>query len=356
MFAQSARNGGWKPIVIDQFADQDTSDLAQRAVKIDFDCLDASQEEFRLVADEFGASGSELGVIYGSGVDYKFRFLEFLFNEFVVYGNEIEVLKLYYEPYRFFLRLKSLGIPFPDTHFHSPGQGKGWLVKESFSEGGRGVRYFDSIATYDAGDYFQKYLVGPVLTALFLADGKHAIIIGFNSQWISRGDARQPFLFSGLINCVDLVSEQKELIKSYIDCLVEKTELKGLNSLDFILDSDICKIIELNPRPSASMALYDMDYPNGLLAEHITACQGRIDLRPIDNANVRAIKVVYAPVDSKIPEFCEWPDWCVDRPIPGARILAGEAICSVTASGSFQEEVELTIMEREKHIGFLLSA
>ena len=325
MFAQSARSGGWKPIVIDQFADQDTIELSQRALKIDFDRLDVGPEEFWSIVNEIGVSDSEPGVIYGSGVDHKYRFLEFLFDQFVVYGNEIEVLDFCYDPYRFFPQLKYLGIPFPETCGHPPTPCKEWLVKERFSEGGGGVRYLDDIDTYNSGDYFQKYLVGPVLSVLFLADGKQAAIIGFNSQWISRQDPNHPFLFSGLINRVDLDSEQKETVKSYIDRLVDGVGLKGLNSLDFILHGDICKIIELNPRISASMALYDEAYANGLIAEHVLACQGKIGLRPIADEQIRAIKVVYAPRDLKVPYSGEWPEWCADRPFPGTRVLVGQA-------------------------------
>lgn len=350
MFAQSARNGGWRPIVIDQFADQDTIELSQRALKIDFDRLDADPEEFRLIVNEIGAFDSVPGVIYGGGVDHRFRFLEFLFDRFVVYGNEIEVLDFCYDPHRFFPRLKYLGIPFPETRYYPPTHRTAWLVKERFSEGGRGVRYLHDIDTYNSGDYFQKYISGPVLSVLFLADGKQAVIVGFNSQWSSRQDPNHPFLFSGLINRVDLDSEQKETVKSYVDRLVDGIGLKGLNSLDFILDGDICKITELNPRLSASMALYDEAYPDGLIAEHVFACQGKIGLRPIADEQIRAIKVVYASLDLKVSYSGEWPEWCVDRPFPGARILAWEAICSVTASGSCQEEVERKIKERENQI------
>lgn len=356
MFAQSARSGGWKPTVIDQFADSDTVKLSNRAYQIDFSRLADGQGEFQLVLQQLDVATNKIGLIYGSGVDYRIEFVEQLFKEFVVYGNTVEVLQLCYNPRAFFSLLDRLKIPFPDTCFKSPKQPNGWLIKGSNSDGGRTVQHLNGNPSCGFSFYYQKYLSGQVLSSLFLADGKRASIIGFNTQWVSHHDIARPFLFCGLINRVDLSSSQRDRIKDYVNRLVAAIGLKGLNSLDFILDREVCKIIELNPRPSASLALYDEDYSNGLISEHISACQGEMDGGHAVIGQVRATKVIYAPTDMAIPTAVQWPEWSVDRPFPRTALLSGQPLCSITASGSRREQVELKIQQREKNILILLSS
>ena len=82
----------------------------------------------------------------------------------------------------------------------------------------------------------------------------------------------QEFIFSGIINSCDLLSEQKERITDWLKKLVPVFALKGLNSLDFIQAGDKSLVLEINPRPSASMQLYDAD----LFNRHIKASQGEL--------------------------------------------------------------------------------
>ena len=62
------------------------------------------------------------------------------------------------------------------------------------------------------------------------------------------------------------------MITGWLKQLVPVFALKGLNSLDFIHADDCSYVLEINPRPSASMQLYDED----LLNRHIQACEGTV--------------------------------------------------------------------------------
>ena len=112
----------------------------------------------------------------------------------------------------------------------------------------------------------------------------------------------QEFIFSGIINSCDLLNEQKERITDWLKKLVPVFALKGLNSLDFIQADDKSLVLEINPRPSASMQLYDAD----LLSRHIKASLGEL-ADYCSHAGYTGYQIVYAEQDVIIPDGFEWP-------------------------------------------------
>jgi methenyltetrahydromethanopterin cyclohydrolase len=193
-------------------------------------------------------------------------------------------------------------------------------------QGGLGIKRYYPNDRVESADYWQKYRAGTQHSVLFLADGLYLQVIGFNTQWtISLGET-QEFIFSGIINSCDLLSEQKERITNWLKKIVPVFSLKGLNSLDFIQEGDKSFVLEINPRPSASMQLYDAD----LLNRHIKACQGELtDYRLHDGYT--GYLIVYAEQDVLIPETFNWPEGCMDLPESGALIRTGQPICSIIA-------------------------
>jgi len=170
-------------------------------------------------------------------------------------------------------------------------------------------------------------------------------IIGFNTQWCTDHDPERPFQFAGIVNAAALQPAQRHQAAGYVSRLTAAARLKGLNSLDFVCNGQQCLVLEVNPRPSASMGLYDAAFPNGLIFEHIRACQGTLrHLAPRSTA-IRAYRIVYAPADLVVPSAFSWPEWSHDRPFGGTRIAAADPLCSVTACGSNARQT-LSLLER----------
>lgn len=347
MLAQSAFRGGFRSTVIDQFADSDTSALSDRAYRLDFNRLKDRGNEWYSILNKITADKKRFGLIYGSGIDHQFDIIEQLYSKFSVYGNSVDTLKKCYQPKQWFYILNQLDIPFPETRFSVPDNASSWLIKESRSEGGTGISELNNSQNLRESEYFQKYLPGQAISALFLTDGERIHIIGFNTQASVNQILDQPFLFNGMINRAVLSDCQNAKIKGWIRCLVEALRLKGLNSLDLIMNDDGCHVIELNPRPSASVGLYDDDYDTGLVAAHIHACDGKLVFKPSNSTKVRAMRIIFAPLSVTIPDAMQWPNWCVDQPFPGTKFLSGQPLCSIIASGSNQEFVENLIKERQ---------
>jgi predicted ATP-grasp superfamily ATP-dependent carboligase len=346
VLAQSAVRAGIRPASIDLFADQETRASSEYCEVVKAAEVGFERESLLRAAERLAPARGGYALVYGSGLDADPDILEGLAQGRTLYGNPPEILRLLKTPDSFFDLLRQLDIPYPESSRMEPLDPNDWLLKSGRSEGGKGVR-FCVRSELGPTDYYQRRLPGKALSALFLANGKHAGIIGFNTLWTVVHPSGQPFLFAGAINRADLRSEQQQQIGEYVTRLTRTVSLKGLNSLDFMLDGEVCRVLEINPRPSATMALYDEDFARGLLAEHIQAFRGKMPDIVQSSGVVRAFKVFFASWDLDVSEDMAWPNWCTDRPLPGTSVGAGQPVCTILAEGIDRPGVERLIELRE---------
>ena len=345
MLAQAAKSAGLKPLVIDLFADLDTQRHAEAFKRIP----SLAEEYLKPSVDFFIAHYAVAHVIYGSGFEYYPESLRYLGSRMIVLGNLPETfLKLNDKPV-FFSSLEKLNIPYPEVCFSAPNSADDWLVKPMQGLGGIGVKRYYPEDPAELTVYWQKYQAGTQHSVLFLADGKQVQVIGFNTQWTVSLNESQEFAFSGIINSCDLLNGQKELITDWLKKLVPVFGLKGLNSLDFIQAGNKSSVLEINPRPSASMQLYDA----GLLYSHIQASLGELTDYSI-NSGYTGYQIIYAEQDVLIPQGLLWPAWCMDLPEFGVICRTGQPICSIIAHQTRAQSVmnELLIKQLNLMKGF----
>ena len=323
MLAQAALDAGFKPLVIDLFADSDTQRYAADFVQVASLALD----DLAPAAEHFISRYAVKHLIYGSGFEQYSESLGYLAERLLLVGNSVESFTNVQDKQCFFSALKQLDIPFPEVSFTAPAFNKNsWLVKPLQGQGGIGIRRYCEDET-GAPIYWQRLISGTPHSVLFLADGCDAQIVGFNRQWVDETNHSDHFVFSGVINSTDLLAEHKALMSQCLQKLVPLFSLKGLNSLDFIQTPDQqFFVLEINPRPSASMQLYDSD----LLIRHIDSCRGELSPLP-PQKHYTAYQIVYAPYDITIPEAFIWPQECVDLSNVGVTCRKGQPICSIIA-------------------------
>lgn len=343
MLVESAKKAQINTLAIDHYADRETREAATEAMALGH--ASGRFDETQLVAAiDHLARDDQIPMIYGSGFDPQPDLLQKLSKNREIIGNPPPLLRFFKDPRRFFHLLQQLKIPFPATRFDLALGGDDWLVKSGCSEGGKGVRF---CADKPLGplEYLQQRLSGPAYSALFLANGREARIIGFNTLW-NQGDLERPFLFVGAIHASGLKGHQRQAITRSIRCLVQATGLRGMNSLDFMLSPQgEVLVMEVNPRPSASMALYDDDAPEGLVAAHIRACRGH--LSPIGSpSKIRAFRVITARQNIVAKASDKWPSWCQDRPVDDTVIDPDQPLCTIRAEGSDEAEVLALLDER----------
>jgi predicted ATP-grasp superfamily ATP-dependent carboligase len=328
--AQSAARAGLAACAIDHFADADTRRYAARCLALTPGEQGFDESELLVAAGQIAPNAP---LVYGSGPDNHPDWVEKLAQGRPLLGNSPKILRIVINPRRFFALLDRLDIPYPEIRFSAPACLEGWLVKPGCGEGGKRVGFAATKCPPPKDAYYQRRVQGEAYSVLFLADGKASRIIGFNTQWISSRDPSQPFLFAGALNRAGLDEAQRSSVAAYAEKLTLALGLVGMNGLDFMIEDGLCRVLELNPRPSATMALYDADFDAGLLAAHIAACQGRLPDGAMPVGPVRALRILFAPRVIRIGEDCFWHAGCADIPNPGTTVYAGQPLCSLMAEG-----------------------
>lgn len=326
MLAQAAKNAGLKSLVIDIFADLDTQIYA-----LDFKQIPVlSPDHLAPAVDYFIQHYAVTQCIYGSGFEQHPDSLCYLQTRLTLLGNSPETFIRLQNKIDFFATLNKLNIPHPETIFTQPDEKQNWLIKPMQGQGGVGIQRFRSTnPDLYSKVYWQKYQAGLAHSVLFLANGQQCQVIGFNRQWTTCLNEADEFIFAGIINHSELIETCQARITNWLTKLVPIFELTGLNSLDFIQHNEQSHVLEINPRPPASMQLYQ---PN-LLLKHIHA-------KTIDMANQTKLlppsiytgyQIIYAQQTVHIPENYVWENNCLDIPPTGQICRTGQPICSIIA-------------------------
>ncbi len=322
---------GYEVIAVDLYADSDTKAMARESVKLS----GLNLKNIRHSVESLKRRYRLTDVIYGSGFESYPESLIFLQNELRIIGNSPAVFNAVQDKRFFFQRLDELRINYPAVSYTCPLNHSQWLVKPYHGEGGIGVRRYSSNLRIDSQSvYWQRYIVGDTLSVLFVSTQESVRIVGFQRQLVYDKNAPHEFLFAGVVSYPNLSVEIKELIQGWVVRLALRLELRGLNSMDFIVSGRQCYVLEINARPSSSMQLYGHD----LITAHIeSVTRGSLDV-DVDAEVFCGYKIVYA--DSEIRIISDrWPKWVADRPSKGSIIGQGEPICSIIARANTYQQL-----------------
>jgi len=345
--AQSAARMGAKAVVLDLFNDTDLRVLTEASQGV-------AGRNARFDAQQLLAAAHELcppercaGLVYGSGFEGRTRLLAQLARGRTLFGNAPETIAQVKDPTRFFAMLDLLRIAHPEVRLDAPPEIDGWLTKRSGGAGGSHVKPARRRDRAKAQRYFQKFQTGRTLSVLFLADGCNVQVIGFNEQWCADLAQCAPYCYGGAVSGIRLTPDLRPSITAVLEKLVRATGLVGLNGLDFILDPcGTPHVLEINPRPTATIDLYDTDYPTGLLALHLRACRGQLPQPLAQPHGARAHAIVYAGQNLVVPVAMSWPRWCTDIPAGGSFIMAGAPVCSVHAEAVSSTDARTLALSR----------
>jgi predicted ATP-grasp superfamily ATP-dependent carboligase len=350
--AEAAAAHGHDVCAIDAFADRETlAACAGRVVKLPLDAgwrIDDSglRHALREVRRCHAPAGFS-GVTACGGFEGKPELLELLAASALLLGNDAARACAVRQPRHWFSLLDRIGAPYPDVRFTPPTPCRGWLVKSAGGSGGWHVRPWDGGGPLPTDTYFQRFEPGHPASALFVADGHSAHIIGW--QWqILAPTADLPWRYGGVMTAPDMAPANRLRVADFVQAIVAETGLRGLCGLDFLIDGERIHVLELNPRPTASVALYpDRD----LFAMHrdasFTALPSTVEARSADLGGTPVGEaVLYAPAPMVIPEDFSWPNWCRDVPAGTARVELGQPVCSVRASATSPTTVGANLVRK----------
>ncbi len=388
--AQSARRAGYEPIVLDAFGDEDTRAAAARYERRPRAAAEGFHKHW---VKSFAAHWSRLkpppALVLGAGFEDRPEIVEAAGRKMPLAGCGRRAIEGVKRPETFFPALDRLRIAHPETRRAPPADPTGWLKKQTGACGGAHVAACGPRDSRDPGIgnsvYFQRRIAGAPVSVLGVARGDGLDVVGFSRQW-ANPMPRRPFRYGGAVGPIDVPEPLAARMRGAAEAVSREFGLLGLVSFDFIAGGDAPSLLEVNPRPGATLDIFD-DGTGWLFAAHMKACLGEACLGPAapgsgraathvleapppnlplaerDGAggvpssgiwprrsstknNHRAAAYLYADRGSLTFPKIDWPDWTADRPAPGARIPRRHPVATVFAEGATADETEALCRKR----------
>jgi predicted ATP-grasp superfamily ATP-dependent carboligase len=165
---------------------------------------------------------------------------------------------------------------------------------------------------------------------------------------------------------VTLPPEAVDSLRRAYEALAGETPLRGLIGIDFVWGPDRrCRLVEVNPRYTASMELLELVHGRALLREHLRVClreerPGIVGPRPSRDAAspVLGKLILYADAPLRAPDLSRWlrprSPWAVpflaDLPAAGTVSERGQPVCTVFAGGHSAEVVREKLRRRGQRV------
>lgn len=394
--AESARRAGFRPYAIDLFADADLAELAEVRVSRDYPYDIPTLARAMPAADW----------IYVGGLENYPEVVDELAAERRLLGCSGDLLRRVRDPRLLSDELCRHGVNTPDSIFDSVefrrqiagdttaaselagpiGLAGEWLVKRRRSSGGLGVAHWQSERightledVFDRDCYLQRRVVGASLGAVYLASRSRTDFLGASYQLTYPShDGKQPFRYAGSIGPIPFegsaATELRDKLNSLGSLATSGFPVSGIFSLDFILGAGTqLKLLEINPRYTASCELIERSLGRSLVGLHAAVCEGEIDVEsvfvpPADSPQPHkwhGKKVVYATADlAQVPEHVTadlmarraveqerlGESTIADIPQAGAMIRRDDPIATVFAAGDDEQAVRDELDEREREL------
>lgn len=330
--AQSAVRAGLVPLVADFFADTDTQEAAHACRKLPggikrglhwqtlYPALQALAEL---------APSPILGLVYGSGFEDRPELLRLIAKRWKLLGTDPATVARLKAPEQFFAELDRLGIAHPPTATMPPSRGGAWLAKKRGGAGGSHI-VPRRRAKAAANVYYQERIAGRAVSALFIANGNSASVLGFSEQWTAPLPSR-PWRYGGAVSPAAIFADMARRMKAAVMVAARAFPIRGLASADFIVRDGEPLLLEINPRPGATLDIFDRG-ARKLLRLHLAAVrEGKLPSPSRKLQDAMASAIVYAEHGGAAPAGMAWPPWVSDRPKPGEWIDKNRPICTVLA-------------------------
>lgn len=282
-----------------------------------------------------------IGFVYGGGFEDRPQLLAELAATFKILGNPPDVVARVKDPQALADLCRACAIPHPEIRFDPPPDPEHWLLKHAGGGGGLHVAPIGARPA-EAGDYYQRRIEGRSISALLLANGMDAHILGLSAQWTAP-TSDKPFRYGGAVQPAELDTAMDEQIRFAAHKIAIAAGLVGLNSVDFLVNAAGFHLLEINPRPGATL---DIFADRRLFAAHVAACAGDLPTPPLDSPPPRATAIFYTPLDVTPMPHLDWPHWCLDRQQPGTCLHKGDPVCTVAAEAATPTAARALVEER----------
>lgn len=360
--AESATRAGWRVHTADLFADLDLRAIAVAA------------ERARPYPDALPATVAAFPPgpwLYCGAVENHPQVITAIRGARPLAGCTPAAVAEVRDPARLAAVVRNAGLGFPETRREPGGVpiDGSWLTKPLRSAGGHGITIWwgDDGRTAPTSEHvWQQLMHGRPWSASYLVGDGRGRLLGTSRQLLGRRWCHaQPFAYCGSIDIdpASLPAEVRAQLLRLGGLLVDPFGLTGLVGVDLVIDDrHRVHVIEVNPRPTASMELIERATGLSLAAAHLAACgfpgQPAGERRPrrgtwskavlfaacelpFDDGAVTALRAA-----AGVPHE-GWP-LVSDIPSPPQTIPAGGPVCTVFAHGDSPRRSLATLRRRTR--------
>jgi predicted ATP-grasp superfamily ATP-dependent carboligase len=342
--AASARRAGFVPLVADCFGDDDTLALAASHVRLRLDpARGFDPGELLQALERLAAHHAPAGVVCGTGFEDRPELLAEISRRWRLLGNAPRTVARLKDPGCFAALCRDCAIPHPQIVLDRPAAMAGWLAKRAGGAGGTHVKTARPCGGRGT-TYYQRRVSGAPVSALVLGDGRAAIVLGLSTQWASPAPGA-PFRYGGAVRPATIAPRLAAGLTDAVQRLVPVAPLVGLNSIDFLVEDAAFWLLEVNPRPGATLDIFE-PRDASLFALHLAACDGALPGERRELPGAMAAAIVYADRDVESVPMIDWPDWSADRQPAATRVKSGQPLCTVSARASSAAEAKVLAEQR----------
>ena len=313
MLATLAAADGHEVVALDRFGDVDLRAVAPGATA-------RSSAGLAALAEDVDADA----VVYGAGLENRPDLVERLAAGRELLGTPADLLPAVRDPW-------ALGevMLVPETR-RAALSGEGWLRKPLRGGGGRGVRRWSG-GRLRRTEILQRRVDGLSCAAVAVGNGRDAVVLGVTEQ-LHRGYA---WIGNAVLESDEIGAELRAACRT----VAARFGVRGAFGVDAIWDGRRAWVLEVNPRPTASLELFGP----GVFALHVRGARG-LDLDgPLPPACDKVKVVLFADRDVHAPAPGWWPRGLVrDVPHEGEKIARGHPVCTLVSAAAGPQDLGAT--------------
>lgn len=235
-----------------------------------------------------------------------------------------------------------------------------WLEKPIASAAGQGIHAFDNtdLCSLETTRIVQERIPGRSISASFLMHPARTELLGCTEQLLGQRELyASEFQYCGSIGPLAIAPTINKKLLELGQFLQREYSLHGLIGVDLILHNKQLWLIEINPRYTASMELFESQFNRSMMQLHLDSFSKHpATFTRVDHANTHFGKaVLFARETTQIPiEFqsiwqaalnCPQPT-VADLPPIGAIVQAGHPLFTIFAHSKSTTETRAKLHQR----------
>jgi predicted ATP-grasp superfamily ATP-dependent carboligase len=376
--AESAARAGWRVGAIDLFNDHDLRNACCQNTRL-------APGEYPAAIPALAAKLPPGPVVYAGGLENHPQVLAELAIHRQLAGNGPAVLHTIRQPSKLAALAAAAGWQYPETHATPAGlpTDGSFLCKPLASAGGHGITHWTEDRLQAPAAYWQRFVEGIPLSVSLLLGRKPPQLLGLCRQFNGLSWCHAaPFGFCGGVELPLPLPETplRQSLEQLLQQINERTQLAGLVGVDFVLPrergghSPRPILIEMNPRPTATMELIERRTGISLVAAHLAAFgwQSPRPSPPQGDHGYWAKAILFAQnlvtVTSELDQQLRLTidqtraaeeaasPLLADRPVIGSQISPGSPILTVFASAATPTTTVRRLCHRARQLNKLLSS